>query len=192
MAARADSLNAKGLSDRSSPGVVMQESAYRARVSFLVPLILDTLLLCVLVLISLFRGTFPAETIILVIILLPLTYLLLESLVRLVSVGETGIRIQKLFRNKTLQWEDITNVDVMIIRKKIYLLLTTTKGFYILTNTFGNFTTLVQDITGHLRDDVVEQRVLEVAERSVVRRADVVAAWIAVAMLAIIIYLKFL
>ena len=187
-----DSLSEKSRSDRSPPGIVMQESAYRARVSFLIPLILDTLLLCVLVLISLFRGTFPAETIILVIILLPLMYLLLESLVRVVSVGAQGILITKLFRKKTLHWEDITNVDVMIIRKKIYLLLTTTKGFHILTNTFGNFTALVQDITGHLRDDVIEQRVMEVAERSVVRRADIVAAWIAVAMLVIIIYLKFL
>jgi len=187
-----DSLSEKSRSDRSPPGIVMQESAYRARVSFLIPLILDTLLLCVLVLISLFRGTFPAETIILVIILLSLMYLLLESLVRMVSVGAQGILITKLFRKKKLHWEDITNVDVMIIRKKIYLLLTTTKGFHILTNTFGNFAALVQDITGHLRDDVIEQRVLEVAERSVVRRADIVAAWIAVAMLVIIIYLKFL
>lgn len=192
MAAGADFLNGKSQSNRSLLGVIMPEVTYRVRVTFLIPLILDALLLFALVLISLFRRTFPAETIILAIICIPLVCLLLELLVRVVSVGAKGISIKKLFRVKTLQWGDITNVDVMVIRKKIYLLLTTTKGFHILTNTYDNFTTLVQDITGHLHAEVVEQRVLEVADTPIVRRADILAAWIAVAMLVGVISLKFL
>ena len=169
----------------------MSESTYRARKTFLIPLVLDTILLFVLVLVSLLRGTFPAETIVLVIIFIPLFYLFIESLIRKTFVGAKGIRIKKLFRVRTLQWDDITNVDVMIIRKKVYLLLTTTKGFHVLTNTYEHFTALVKDIIDRMGKEKIEDRVLDMAEKSVRRVADILAAWIAVVILSVVIFLKF-
>ena len=169
----------------------MSESTYRVRKNFLIPLVLDTILLFVLVLVSLLRGTFPAETIVLVIIFIPLFYLFIESLIRKTSVGAKGIRIKKLFRVRTLQWDDITNVDVMIIRKKVYLLLTTTKGFHVLTNTYEHFTALVKDIVDRMDKEKIEDRVLDMAEKPVRRVADILAAWIAVVILSAVIFLKF-
>jgi len=165
-------------------------SEYGARKHFLIPLILDTLLLSVLVIISIFQGSSPAETIILVIIFIPLFYLCIESSNRRVFVKAKGIRIKKLFRERSLRWEDITNLDAMVIRRKVYLLLTTTKGFHILTNTYENFTTLVSDIIDHMDERKVESKVLEITEKSLVRRADILTAWIAVAILVTVIALK--
>lgn len=170
----------------------MSESTYKTRKAFLIPLILDTLLLFVLVLVSLFTGSFPAETIILVVIFIPLFYVFIESLIRKTSVGEKGIEIKKLFRGKKLEWKDITNVDAMIIRKKVYLLLTTTKGFYVLTNTYEKFTTLVKDIVNRVDEKKVEIMVRDMADKPVMRVADILGAWIAVVILAAVILMKFI
>lgn len=168
----------------------MSASEYGARKNFLIPLIMDTLLLSVLVIISIFKGFSPAETVILVIIFIPILYLCIESLNRKIFVEATGIRIKKLFREKSLQWEDITNLDAMVIQRKVYLLLTTTKGFHILTNTYGNFISLVNDIIDHVDERKVEPKVLEISQKSLVRTADILTAWIAFAILVIVIILK--
>ncbi len=170
----------------------MSESTYRTRKAFVIPLILDTILLFFLVLVSLFTGGSPAETIILVVIFIPLFYVFIESLIRKISVGEKGIEIKKLFREKKLEWEEITNVDAMIIRKKVYLLLTTTKGFHVLTNTCEKFITLVKDIVNRIDEEKVEIRVRDMADKPVRRVADVLVAWIAVVILATVIFMKFI
>jgi len=170
----------------------MSESTYKTRKAFLIPFILDTLLLFVLVLVSLFTDSFPAETIILVFIFIPLFYVFIESLIRRTSVGERGIKIKKLFREKKLEWKDITNVDAMIIRKKVYLLLTTTKGFHVLTNTHEKFTTLVKDIVNRINEEKVEIRVRDMVNKPVRRVADILVAWIAVVILATVIFMKFI
>lgn len=170
----------------------MSESTYKTRKAFLIPLTLDTLLLSILLMVSFFTGSFPAETIVLVVILIPLIYLFAESLIRRTSVGEKGIKIKNLFREKKLEWEDITNVDSMIIRKKIYLLLTTTKGFHVLTNTYEKFTILAEDIVGRIDDDKVEIRVRDMVNNPVRRVADILMAWVAVVILATIIFMKYI
>ncbi|MBN2568848.1 MAG: PH domain-containing protein [Deltaproteobacteria bacterium] len=124
------------------------------------------------------------------IIFIPLFYLCIESSNRKIFVDAKGIRIKKLFREKLLRWEDITNLDTMIIRSKVYLLLTTTRGFHILTNTYEKFTTLVRDIIDHMDERKVEPAVPEIIGKSVVRKADILTAWIAVAILVTVIVLK--
>ena len=170
----------------------MSESTYKTRRSFLVPLILDTALLFILLMMSLFTGSFPAETVILGIIFLPTFYLLVESLIRKVSVGEKGIRIKKLFRGKKLEWGDITNVDSMIVQKKVYLLLTTTKGFHVLTNTYDEFTSLVKDIIDRIDEAKVEVRVRNMVSTPVKRISDILMAWVAVVIIVAVIFLKYI
>ncbi len=117
----------------------MSVNTYRVRKQFLVPLTLDLVLLFLLIAISLFTKATPAEMVILVVIFIPLLYIFLESLFLETSIGDKGVSIKKFLRGKELSWNDITNVDTMTVGKKVYLLLTTTKGFHILSNTHGDF-----------------------------------------------------
>jgi hypothetical protein len=170
----------------------MSESTYKTRKSFLIPLGLDTALLFVLLMISLCTGNFPVETIILVIIFIPIFYLFMESSIRQVSVEAHGIKIKKLFRGKKLEWKDITNVDSMVVRKKVYLLLTTTKGFHVLTNTYEEFTSLVKAITDHIDEAKVETRVRDMVDTPVRRVSDILMAWVAVVIIAAVILIKYI
>jgi len=112
------------------------------------------------------------------------------SVRRKTTIGDEGIRIRKLFRVKQFRWEDITNVDVMALHKKVYLLLTTTRGFHTLANSHGDFTSLVKDVVRYVDQNKVEESVQDVIEHPVKRMSDIVSAWIAFIILLGAIILK--
>ncbi|MDD5722939.1 MAG: PH domain-containing protein [Syntrophales bacterium] len=168
----------------------MATNTYTTRRGFLIPFSLVFVLLLVLLALSAFDRTFPQEIVVLAIIFVPTLYIFLESCWRRTTIGNNGMRIRKLFRERHLLWEDITNIDVLVVHKKVYLLLTTTKGFYALANSHGNFTSLVQDIVRHVDREKVEEGVRDVIEHPAVRMSDVVSAWIASVILLGAIVLK--
>ncbi|MBN2397655.1 MAG: PH domain-containing protein [Deltaproteobacteria bacterium] len=168
----------------------METTTYTTRRVFLIPFSLAFLLLLVLLILSAFDRTFPPEIVILALICVPILYILLESAWRRTTIGPDGVRIRKLFRERHLLWADITNIDVLAVRKKVYLLLTTTKGFHALANSHGNFSSLVRDIVGHVDPEKIEGGVRDLIEHPVVRISDVVSSWIAVGILLGAILLK--
>ncbi len=168
----------------------MSKTTYRIRKSLLIPLAIDTFFLFVLLVIVFFTDTHPAERIILSIIFIPLAYSLLETIFRKTTVETKGIQIQKLLRRKVLDWNDITNIDTIILRKKVYLILTTTKGFCTLSNSYGNFTNLTREIIEHTDSDKVEKSVRDIVKQPVHKIWDVVGIWLAAFLLFFIIYMK--
>ncbi len=168
----------------------METTTYTTRQGFLIPFFLVFLLLLVLLILSIFDRLFPPEIVVLTIIFIPTAYIFLESAWRRTIIESDGVRIRKLFREKHLLWGDITNIDVLTVRKKVYLLLTTTKGFYALANSHGNFTSLVQDIVRYVDPEKIEEGVRDVIEHPVVRISDVISAWTASVILLGAIILK--
>lgn len=168
----------------------MDSKSYKIRKSFLIPLSVDAFFLLVLLVISLFTDSHPAERIVLTVILVPLIYILIEVTVREAIISDEGIRIKKFLRQKSLEWKAITNVDTVAVRKKVFLTLTTTKGFHVLSNSYGDFTGLVKDIIRHLGDEKVEGRVKDIVAQPIRKISDIVGAWVAALLLAVIIYIK--
>jgi hypothetical protein len=168
----------------------MSVNTYRVRKQFLVPLTLDLGLLFLLIAISFFTNATPAEMVILVVIFIPLLYIFLESLFLETSIGDKGVKIKKFLRGKELSWNDITNVDTMTVGKKVYLLLTTTRGFHVLSNTHGDFYSMVSDLSRHVDGERVEESVRTVVEEPVKRRSDIVSSWLAAIILVVVICLK--
>jgi len=165
-------------------------NTYRVRKQFLIPLTLDLGLLFLLIAISFFTMAIPAEMVILVLVFISLLYIFLESIFLETSIGDKGIRIKKFLRGKELSWNDITNVDTMMVKKKVYLLLTTTKGFHVLSNTHGDFYSMVSDLSRHVDSERVEESVGTVIEEPVKRRSDILSSWLAAIILVVVICLK--
>ncbi|MBW2599952.1 MAG: PH domain-containing protein [Deltaproteobacteria bacterium] len=168
----------------------MKTNTYKTRVAFLLPIFLDSLFLLVLLVISIFDRGVSSEPVVLSIIFIPALYIFLGSARRRTTIGDDGIRIRKLFRKKQLRWEDITNVDVMTLHKKVYLLLTTTRGFHALANSHGDFISLVKDVVRYVDQEKVEEGVRNVIDHPVKRMSDIVSAWIAFVILLGAIVLK--
>jgi len=168
----------------------MYQNVYRIKRSFLVPFSVDFILLFFLLLLSYFSGGSNLERILLTVIFIPVLYVLFESSFRMVQTGDQGIMIRKLMRKKELRWEDITHIGALILRNRVYLLLTTVKGFYILSNAYEKFSTLVGDLVGHMDNEKVDEEVKRQMEHPARNMSDIVMTWFTAMVLAGIIIIK--
>jgi len=158
----------------------------------MIPFTVDVVLLVLLFILSFIYRSLPFERIALVLILLPVIYAYLEAFFREVTVGPEGLLIKKFLRRKALSWEDISHVGLLVLGKKVYILLTTVKGFHILSNAYESYTSMLAELIGHLDKDKVEQEVRMQIEHAVIYRSDIIGAWFAAAAISGIIFLKLL
>lgn len=163
---------------------------YKIRKSFLLPLSIDVVLLFVLIVISLFTDSHATERIILILFFIPTLFFLIESSMREVFIDNESLTIKKFFKKKIIGWGEITNVDTVILRKKAYLAVTTTKGFYVISNSYEAFSSLIGDIVGHLDNEKVEKRVGTIITHPIYKRSDIVGAWIIAFLIVAILYAK--
>ena len=168
----------------------MYQNVYRIRRSFLVPFFVDFILLFFLLLLAYFQGGSNLERILLTVIFIPVLYVLFESSFRMVQTGDQGIMIRKFMRKKELRWEDIAHIGALILRKRVYLLLTTVKGFYILSNGYEKFSHLVGDLASHMDNEKVEEQVKRQMEYPAKNMSDIIMTWFTAMVLAGIIIIK--
>ncbi len=168
----------------------MYQNVYRIRRSFLIPFFADFILLFFLLLLSYFLGGSKLERILLTAIFIPVLYVLIESAFRMVKTGDQGIMIRKFMRREELHWEDITHIGALILRNRVYILLTTVKGFYILSNAYERFSTLVGDLASHMDNEKVEEEVRRQIEHPAKNMSDIIMTWFTAAVLAGIITIK--
>ncbi len=168
----------------------MYQNVYRIRRSFLFPFFVDFILLFFLLLLSYFLGGSKLERISLTAIFIPVLCVLFESSFRIVQTGNQGIMIRKFMRKKELRWEEITYIGALILRKRVYLLLTTVKGFYILSNSYEKFSTLVSDLVGRMDNEKVEEEVRKQIEHPAKNMSDIIMTWFTAVVLAGIIITK--
>jgi hypothetical protein len=171
-------------------GKEMSQRFYTIRKAFLIPLGLDVVLLFCLLLMSLVMKGDAVEKLVLTFFSLPALYLFLECFLRRVTVSEEGLFIRKLGRGKALSWVEITHVGCLILHKKIYLLFTTVKGFFIISNAFERFSALVEEVVAHVEPEKVEEEVRLQAGCSMRGIPHIVSAWFEAAFMAVIILMK--
>lgn len=170
----------------------MSIQSFKIRREFLIPFgIVAGLVLVLLILACLSRGSF-IERLVLAAIALPTILLFLEARNRTAVMTDQGILFRKFFRRKDILWDDISHVGCVIVRGKVYLLLTTIKGFFILSNAYGNFDDLIHTIIQHIAIDKVDEDVRSQADHPLKNRADIISLWIAVMLLLTMIVLKLL
>ena len=168
----------------------MPARKYKIRKAFLIPMVVNIIFIFVLFVNSFTGERHPVERIVLAIILIIIGCIVTETMSREITIDDVGIRIKKFLRQKALKWEQITNIDAVILQKKVYLALTTTRGFFIISNSYENFTDLVRCTVEPLGDQKVEKRVRELVARPIRKLSDIVGAWIAAILLLIITYIR--
>lgn len=168
----------------------MSNSVYKIGRALLVPLAVDISLLFALFFILLCVGGSTVERVVLIIIFILLFFIFLELIFREVNIGDDSIKIKKLFRKKELKWEDITNIDAVIIRKRVYLLLSTTTGFYVLSNVYEKFAALLQEIVDNIDGGKVDNKVKDILNHPIKKLSNIILAWFAAIVLLGIIYTR--
>ena len=168
----------------------MDTHHYKIKLSFTIPFGLTSCLLLVLLVMSFFYRRAAAETMVLTVLLCAALPVLFEILYRLVTTDAVGVTIRKFLRSRTIPWETISQVGLVAVRRKSYLLLTTRKGFYILSSSYGDFIRLVRDITDHVPPDRVDAEVRQQLEDPLINRGDIFSIWLAVILMLGLIVMK--
>ena len=79
----------------------------------------------------------------------------------------------------------------MVMRSKAYFLLTTTKGYYVLSNAYEKYEDMIRHISNHLDSEKVEENVPAQIAAPMKNVSDFVGAWIALIVLTGIVVIKF-
>lgn len=170
----------------------MSPNIYRIRKSYIFPLALDTLFLFILLILSGLGKGSGLECAVLAILFMIALFVLVEATRRSISIGEELFQIKKFFKIKALAWSDLTHIGCLVLRRRVYILLTTKKGFYVISNAYDRFPELVQDLIAHSPTEgiEIEESVKAQATHPVRNVSDIIAVWVAAAILTGIIILK--
>lgn len=167
----------------------MNENVYKIRSAFLIPIIAIVALLFLLFLISLLNSTI-GEIIVLAILFFVSLAVGIEMAKREIVINDQGLKIKKAFRRKEFGWTEITHLGVVVLKKKVYFLLTTTKGFYIFSNLLENHALLIRSLMNRLGEEKVEVEVKNYLDHPLERLSMIVMSWFAVLVIIAVIILK--
>jgi len=167
---------------------VTQELTFAIRKTFLVPLGLLLLLSLILLGTCIAQGQPLAKTIILAFIILPIAGFFLESAFRRSVINDEGITVFKLLRQKHLTFAEMTAMETVMVRKRVFLTLCVDEEFVILSNAYAKFPELVRALLERVPANVVSDDTRKMAEDPPIKSTDIVSCWLAVALLAFILY----
>lgn len=155
------------------------------------PFITMVMLLCLLLLLSLFKGQ-PWEQIILAVFFFATLIVGIEAAEREIIVTRDGLKMKKFFREKNFTWPEVTHLAILDLNKKAYFLLTTTKGFYFFSNMFENHALLLRSIVDMVNSEKVEIQVKNYLEHPQNQHYLIVICWLTVLVIIFFIILKLL
>lgn len=164
---------------------------YSIRRTFLLPLGLLLLLSLLLFVLVIIRGEETAKIAILGFMIIPISALFFESFFRRLHFDAETITVFKPFRQKSLKFSELTEVETLQVRKRVFLTLSTEEDFMILSNAYADFPQLVREILGHAPDRVITDETRKMAADPPIKSSDIVSCWLGVVLMVIILVLQF-
>jgi len=174
----------------SETGQEMAVYTFKIRRSFLLPLGLIVLLGVILLGSAIYLQLPTAKVVILAAFIVPAAIIFSESLTRQVSVDHDGVEVKKLLRSKNLKFSELTALDTIRVRKRTFISLSSEDDFIIISNSYANFGSLLQLLVAEAPENIVSSETRQLAADPPQKGSDIFAAWLAVAVLALIIYVQ--
>jgi len=169
----------------------MQENIFKTRRAFLIPLWAIVVLFFALFAQSFFIGQLW-EIIFSAIFFALLLAIAIEASERSIIVTDNKLKIKKFFRQKEFDWERVTSLGIVELGKKVYFLVSATRGLYFFSNMTERHAQLVGLLVKKMDEERVEPQVREYLKRPVERLSLIVMSYVAALTIAIIIIMKFL
>jgi hypothetical protein len=168
----------------------MTTHIFKIRRNILIPFGISTGgLLCLLILALLVNGAALERIFLAAITLITMAFFLIAR-DRRITITDQGIVIRKFFKTKEIRRDEINHVGCVILGKRVYLLLTTTRGFFILSNAYEDFSALIRNMVAQVGPEKVEEEVRALGESPATNRTDVISLWFAVVVIFGLIILK--
>ncbi|MFO7577382.1 MAG: hypothetical protein R6W66_06605 [Pelovirga sp.] len=169
----------------------MNSTTYRIRKNFLIPMGLTVLLGGILLFSSLFAAIPSGRLALLAVFLLPAVLILAESSRRRVHIHDDHIVVDKILRSKRINFSDLTSVEAVKVRKRVFISLSTADSFLIISNSYAGFDRLVRQLVSLVPPAVLSEDARLMAEDPPLKCSDTFSAWLAVAVLTLVIIAQF-
>ncbi len=121
-------------------------------------------------------------------IILLLGALLGVSSSRRLVVYEDCAVLHRLGQTKTLRFCDMTAVESLMLRKRVFLTLCAGEEFILLSNAYGGFSKLVELLLAKVPAQSVNDDTRSMADAPPVRYGDIVSCWLAIALVLVIFW----
>lgn len=169
-----------------------ESSRYVIRRAFVAPLGLVLLLMAALLVVSILHGQPVAKVVFLLVFALPVTVLFVESALRRVEIGATGVTAYRLLRSRRLEFSRVTALETVQVRSRVFLTLAAGDDeFLIVSNGYADFPELVRTLVAALPETVVTDETRKLAAAPPTRHADVVMVWFMVIALVYVLIAQF-
>lgn len=164
---------------------------FRIRRSFIFPLGLLILLTLMLLLVCVIQQQPIAKIVILSVLLLPLAILFIESVFRRLEFDPEEVTAYRLLKTKKLRWSEVTSLESVKVRSRVFLTLVAGEDFLIISNSYGNFPLLLKTLVTSVPEGAVTEETNSLLAHPPKRQADVLTAWFAVIALFYVLLAQF-
>lgn len=165
----------------------MTSTSYRIRKGFLIPMGITVVLGIILLLIGITIQMPSGRLYLLAVFMIPAVLIFIESSRRKVHIGADRILMEKTLGTKELHFHDLTSVDAVRVRKRVFISLTTEDSFMIISNSYDRFGELVRQLVDLVPERAISDETREMAADPPLKCSDVFSAWLAVAVLLLVI-----
>ena len=162
------------------------------RRAFLFPLGLVLLLMAALLVVSIQQGQPVAKVAFLLVFAVPVTALLVESVMRRLEIDRDGVAAYRLMRSRRIEFSRVTALETVRVRSRVFLTLVAGDDeFLIISNGYADFPDLVRTLVAALPETAVTDETRQLAAAPPTRYADAGMAWFAVAALVYVLIAQF-
>ena len=169
-----------------------QVNTFVIRRAFVVPMGLLIALTLSLLVVCVMQGQPLAKVIILAVMIVPLAVLFVESTFRRLVVDQDAVTAFRPFRQRQVRFADVTSLETVQVRSRVFMTLAAGEDdFLIISNSYGNFPTLVDCLISAVPEGTVTEETQLLAKKPSIRQADIFTAWFAVIALAYVLIAQF-
>ncbi len=160
---------------------------FKVRRALLLPLGLLLAVQSALLLISLLQNPERKTSFFMAAVVVVLAALLVHNLMRRVELDETGITVWRVGRKKRLLFAELTEIEAVCLRKRLFISLWVGDSFIIITNAYAHFAALFQTLLRRVPGDLVTDELRSLVEQPPRHNGNIVMCWLAVIFSALIL-----
>lgn len=160
---------------------------FTVRRAFLLPLGLLLLVQVALLVVSLVQGQEPVKSLFVGGVVVLLAGLLVENLLRRIELDAEGITRCRIGRRRRVRFAELTEVEAVCLRKRLFVTLWVGESFLLLTNTYSDFATLFRTLLQRVPAGLASEEVQRLAAAPPRHNGNIVVCWFAVIFSALIL-----
>ncbi len=169
-----------------------ERMSFTIRRALLLPLGSLLLVQLALLVLSLLQGQPSGKIIFLGGVVVLLAGLMADNLFRRIELDEKGITVCRMGRKRRMLFADLTEVEAVCLRKRLFVTLWVGESFLLVTNAYGGVATLLKSLLQRVPRGLVSDEVKGLVEAPPSHNGNIIVCWFAVVFSLLILCQQFM